>query len=444
MCSSPGFRVGASLPTRLEFKILRLVALASAAASAGGCADAAPETSTVYEAPSEPDVVPLICSETGGPSFVEGLKPAPAVDYVAFRRVVEGQAPSALEVDGVACDSAKSSEACEAALAALQPVTTWPYGTLERRYFAYTRGDEVGSIGSDEELLAFLGSIDTPNEAALVLWSLDRPVNCGHLVRTAEGFAVMQNQTIGPSGGCSKQVMVEVVVQRDGSITENEVGQGSWVCVGRRPDGLLQTAGSEPRRGAGAYFAHVAGLELAAVAAFAELSHWLVAHGAPSQLVERCRVAGRDELRHTALMSELARSCGAEPEPVRFLPSRARTLLELALENAREGTSRELFGAAVAAWQARFASSPDVRARFAEIARDEAQHAELSLELASWLAVRLSEQERVLVARERERAFAELDRELASEVSDEVVAVAGVPAAANARRLLAELRAELA
>ena len=162
-----------------------------------------------------------------------------------------------------------------------------------------------------------------------------------------------------------------------------------------------------------------------------------------STRLERCRAARRDEVRHTALMTELARRYGGMPEPVRFVPKAPHTLLELALENAREGTSQELFAAAIAAWQARSAGSADTRARFAEIARDEAEHAQLSLDLAAWLSERLSEAEEALVERERERSFHQLEQELELPVDDELRLVAGVPSATDAQRLLRAVRSEL-
>jgi hypothetical protein len=142
-------------------------------------------------------------------------------------------------------------------------------------------------------------------------------------------------------------------------------------------------------------------------------------------------------------MTELASRHAALPESVRFVPRLSQTLLDLALDNAREGTSRELFGAVLAAWQSRAASSADTRARFAEIARDEAEHAQLSLDLAAWLSEHLNEDERILVDHERERSFQALQLELREPVDAEVAHVAGLPNASEAQRLLRATRAEL-
>jgi hypothetical protein len=58
----------------------------------------------------------------------------------------------------------------------------------------------------------------------------------------------------------------------------------------------------------------------------------------PHGLIERCRGARRDEVRHAALMTELAGCYCAMPGAIRFVPKASHTLLELALENPWEGT----------------------------------------------------------------------------------------------------------
>jgi hypothetical protein len=230
------------------------------------------------------------------------------------------------------------------------------------------------------------------------------------------------------TGSCEMNRYFAVHVAFDGTTSERQRETVTGVCPGRRPPGLLAAASPDRCRAAGAHFARVA-----------ELS----AQGAPPHLSERSRAPRRDEVRHTVLMTELASRHGAVPESVRFAPKLSQTLLELALDNAREGTSRELFGAVVAAWQSHAASSADARARFAEIARDEAEHAQLSLDLAAWLSERLSEDERLLVEHERERSFRALHLELREPVDAEVAHVAGLPNASEAQRLLRATRAEL-
>jgi hypothetical protein len=382
-----------------------------------------------------------VCSLHQGFSRVAGLHLPEPVDYLSWD---SGQAR---EEAGTSCGLAEDQEECQAAVATLRAeASTSPTAAT---YYLYTRGDAVGALLSEQDILEFIGPIDTLNEAAIVLSLRYRMPGCQGISEVGDGYITRSRylaRTLMPAtlGNCETVEYFTVHVSRDGTTTERPSGTGLGSCPGRRPSRLLEATRSTRNVTVGAYFARLAELELAAVGAFAEIERALVAHGAPARLIERCRAAHRDEVGHTALMAELACRYGAPPEPVRFVPKASYTLLELALENAREGTSRELFGAAIAAWQARSAGEPDTRARFAEIARDEAEHAQLSLDLAAWLSERLSEEERTLVERERERAFQHLEQELEVQLEDDLRLVAGAPSAMDAKRLLRAVRAELA
>lgn len=378
-------------------------------------------------------------------SRVAGLHLPEPVDYLAWDYSGKARAEA-----GKPCRFADDHEACGSALAAIreEASTSVAAATHLNGYYLYTRGNEVGLLLSDQEILEFLGPLDTVNEAAIVLSLRYGIPRCETIRVVVDGYVTdprFLERGLIPwtAGNCEVTGYFEVHVSYDGTTTERQTGTGWGVCPGRRPSGLLQAAHSAPNLAVGAHFARVAELELAAVAAFAEIERALRAHAAPARLVERCRAARRDEVRHAALMTELACRYGAMPEPVRFVPKASHTLLELALENAREGLSREFFAAAVAAWQSRSAGSLDTRARFAEIAREEAEHAQLSLDLAAWLSERLSDEERALVTRERERSFQELEQELDVAVGAELIQIAGVPNAADAQRLLRAVRAEL-
>jgi hypothetical protein len=379
-------------------------------------------------------------------SLVSGLHLPKPVHYLAL-----DYSGAPVEEAGTACEAAQDPEDCRGALAAIRTEASAnsTAATYHRHYYVYTRGSEVDVLVSEQEVLQLLGPIDTANEAAVVLslrYAL--PTTCGQLSAVDDGYLTgpyyLRRELIPATlANCGRDGYFAVHVAYDGMTTELQREIVLGICPGRRPAGLLALAGSDPNLATGAHFARVAELELAAVAAFAEIERALAAQGAPRQLIERCGTARRDEVRHTVLMTELAYRYGATPEPVRFLPKGSQTLLELALENAREGTSRELFGAAVAAWQSRAASSADTRARFSEIARDEAEHAQFSLDLAAWLSERLSAEERILVDQERERSFQALDLELREAVDEEVACIAGLPNASEAQRLLRAVRAEL-
>jgi len=419
---------------------VRIAALV-ASCSAVGCSDPsslpdAPEIGA--ESPSS-----AICAGSSF-SMVEGLHLPKPVHYLAW-----DYSGSPSEEAGRICESAEEVAACGAALAAIRADATTNVAAVTHYndYHVYTRHDEVGPLVSADEVLEFLGRIDTANEAAVVLQAkYGVRAGCGKVSVVDDGYLTAPgflSRQVGPISDCWTQEFFAVHVSYDGTTSERLSSTWSAGCIGRRPAVLLEGAASDPRLVVGSHFARAAELELAAVAAFAELEHALASHGAPSRLLERCRAARREEIRHAALMTELALRHGSAPEAVRFAPQARWTVLELALENAREGTSRELFGAAVAAWQARTAASADTRACFAEVARDEAAHAQLSLDLAAWFSQRLSRANRALVDDERERSFQELDRELAEPVDDQVVEVAGMPSASRAQQLLRAVRAAL-
>jgi bacterioferritin (cytochrome b1) len=402
------------------------------------------------EVPHEP--VPVVCSGSE-PSLVDGLNPSTAVDYLAIyegSQVNFDQPPTIrlIEEHGQACAAATAQDACRQALSnAATKIPTPNFQVVSqivvRRFYVYTRKDEVATIGSKEQLLDFLGPIDTPNEAAAVMWVAQRPASCDGMFATANGYGARSSYMVSDCPISTQTVEVEVA--HDGSMSETKVGPPvqTQSCVGRRPSGLhCATPRLEPGD-VGAYFAEVAQLELAAVAAFEILERELETHGAPARLLELCRKARADELRHTTAMTELALSFGAAPAPIRVAMRGARTLLEIALENTREGTVRELYGAAVAALQARQAESAEVRSVFERIASDEAEHAWLSAELDAWLMSKLTDEQRELVEAERSRAYAELARELEQPVADSLVRIAGVPRPSQALALLESVRGEL-
>jgi hypothetical protein len=215
-----------------------------------------------------------------------------------------------------------------------------------------------------------------------------------------------------------------------------------YECLGRRParlDGLSRDGGAT----VGDALAHGAYLEAASVLAFRELAAELEVHGAPRALIDRLRRAARDEIRHAAVTGALARARGGEVVEPCSHPSGARGLLAIALHNAHEGCVRETWGAACALVQARSAEDRDVRRAMGGIARDETAHAQLSWHVAAWLASRLTEEERALVALETERAVEELRAEVARPLPEPVRRALGLPSPCVAQSMLGAMRAEV-
>jgi rubrerythrin len=210
-------------------------------------------------------------------------------------------------------------------------------------------------------------------------------------------------------------------------------------CTGRRPAGLDR----EESRGddaLGLYLASAAQLERASVDAFRIAKAELAALGAPRGLVRACGRAARDEVRHARVTGALARRHRARAGAVRVAPRASRTAAEIALENAVEGCVRETFGAMLAMYQAAHARDRRVRAAMKRIARDEAAHARLAWRVAHFLEPRLSSAERARVRVARDRAAAELAREV---MHTPALDAAGLPSPELASQMVAALAASL-
>jgi hypothetical protein len=178
---------------------------------------------------------------------------------------------------------------------------------------------------------------------------------------------------------------------------------GKEHCVGgRRPPGFVGTRIE--------HFERMAELEAASVYAFEILAEELHAFGAPSSLVQAALRSARDEVRHARMMGRLA---GITPR-VAIPPRRVRSLVEVAVENAREGCVRETFGAAVARLESVTASTARVRKVMKRIFPDEERHAELAFAVDAWARSKLSQTERQLVADAKRTALDDLRAELAS------------------------------
>lgn len=208
----------------------------------------------------------------------------------------------------------------------------------------------------------------------------------------------------------------------------------SYVMIcGRRPAGLELVAQADDAGAIGRYLASSASLEAASVDAFAILADELAFHGAPSRLVKAARKAARDEIRHARVMTALASRAGARPGPVTAPKRAARSLEEIAVENAQEGCVRETYGALLATWQAGAAGDVRVRAAMQRIARDETRHAELAWAVARWASTRLSRAAKRRVDEARREAVEALVAELAVEPAAELVDALGVPSARHAQ-----------
>jgi hypothetical protein len=165
-----------------------------------------------------------------------------------------------------------------------------------------------------------------------------------------------------------------------------ERAAGGW-AEGARPslDGLT----AEDRASLAQAWIADALLEHASVASFSRFSLALLAAGAPSDLVELSHHAALDEIRHARLCFALAAAyAGEDVAPGRFPLGGevhvASGLADLAASTVKEGCVGETLAAVVAAEQLARATDPAVRAALAQIAEDEARHAELAWRTVAW------------------------------------------------------------
>jgi hypothetical protein len=148
-------------------------------------------------------------------------------------------------------------------------------------------------------------------------------------------------------------------------------------------------------------------------------------------------------VRHARTMARFARRYGAVVPRLKRRPARARSLEEVAVENAIEGCVRETFGALSATLQARSAGDPRVREAMRRIAADETRHASLGWAVASWAHSRLDAAARARVETARASAVVDLRAEMHANPPEELVRIAGAPRAREAQRMIAEMEREL-
>ncbi|HEY6561387.1 MAG TPA: ferritin-like domain-containing protein [Polyangiaceae bacterium] len=397
--------------------------------------------------------------EAGQWNATAGLKPSQPVDYVeATLHFVQFNAEGPVQREGegssgTACQTASDVASCHTAIAAARDAVVLTQSCREppqrcQHYLLTTQGDSVRTYLPGAGYLDFLGAIDTPQEARLVVHTngfSEFTIDCNEdlLVReVADGYQVVV-RTIGSS--CPVRIdRVLVHVARDGNLTglRRNVHSQAGHCIGRRHDGFVAGAGTDDDD-LGAFFAELAELEAASVPAFWHLHAELLHHGADRILLDEARRAAADEVRHAGVMAELAYKYGAAPRPARVHPLPLRPLAKLACENVVEGCVRETFGALIATYQASHAADADVARALEEIAEDETRHAALAFRVAAWLEPKLSDDARQSVRAARDAALAELRAELAHEVPKALHNIAGMPDGAVALELLGEIERSL-
>lgn len=425
----------------------------SSSAAPGGTDDAGVYGDAISPADAGPDprFDGASCGVKGVVGGLASVTVAKPFDYLELRYVsiaggTTAEEAMALEALGVKCANATDSAACLAALERNQSTSLFPRTVGDRpsaTYLVHQRGDTVTDITTKAELLAFLGSIDHPAKARLVVEVAGYSALCtdGSVVETANGYRVFAKK----SQECLNQYTGHVLdVARDGTVTPVEsvdLKDETKGCAvaGRRPEGFALPARIDGDDDVLAYLAEMRALEAASVPAFERLAAELAAHGAPASLVRRADAAARDEVRHAAAFAGLRARRGApcDDAAVSCVSKDVRDLEAIAIENAIEGCVRETFGALVAGYQAEVADDPAMRRLFATIAEDETRHAELAWDVAAWLDGRLDEPSRERVRAARLAAVDELFASAAgASPSAALVRASGLPARSASRALL--------
>jgi hypothetical protein len=368
---------------------------------------------------------------------------------------------SLLDSTGTECSGATDIMTCLGTLGPLRmPSNTCAQAMTCAPFLITTQGDEVTRSDERSALLTLLGAIDSEYKAALLAMFDGHAIACpfdpgspfnetdppltGTETRSSSGGFDLRTES---RGDCLENAYRETIhVEPNGAVTtiEEKTQIAPSTCVaGRRPEGLRPSAAVQRRRAIGAYFAEAARMEAASVHAFERLARELDALGAPRALIARALQAALDEIRHARVTGSLARRFGSEPLQALIEPMRARSALEIALENAVEGCVRETYGALLAHHQAQAARDPHVREAMQRIAEDETRHAELSWHVARWLEPRLSRADRRRLVAARSAALAQLFTELDPGLPPRDARALGLPAPDVAARMLERLGAAL-
>lgn len=386
----------------------------------------------------DPGFVSLSCEDPEG-DLVRGLTPEPPVDYLELRKTTlsEGDVGASR---GELCGTAEDEPQC---LALVTQARRTSNGFLlsscidncEQYYFIATQGDDVARFSSAERVAALLGSVDTPEEAMLLVRMQGFATPCAEAGAKPEGDG-FKVQAI-TYEGCDGKTRHLFRVSADGVVTKQDstvLKKADPNCaVGRRPAGLPRPSRRCEPVPAARYLADAARLEAASVHAFRHVTAELRAHGAPRRLIAAARRAAADEVRHARVTAALARRFGARSlEAPRIPAPPPRDLESMVRDNAVEGCVRETFGAAVGVWQAKRAKDAKVAKFMRRIAADELRHAALAWDIAAWAEGKLSANARERIGEAKRQAVAELRVELAQPPHPSIVEALGVPSAGSA------------
>jgi hypothetical protein len=174
------------------------------------------------------------CNAEGAASLVSGIAPTEPVDEMALYQWDGMNTPTLLERAGEPC----VSESCPD-LSGSPPGSGFDKSVqaIVYQYFAYRRGETAGYVLDQQQLLDFLGEIDTPNEAAMVLWGVYRPVACDALFEEEDGSYFTSGEYSVSICPVTNQ-RFDITISPTGVVNQQAVGSPveEPICVGRRPE----------------------------------------------------------------------------------------------------------------------------------------------------------------------------------------------------------------
>lgn len=354
-----------------------------------------------------------------------------------------------------ACATATNRQECHALVdAAVKKVVpeTPPCDQLgctpATRYVATRSGNEVRVFTTSEQLAKLLAPIETAAEADFVARFFSNfEMNCSDkrmgVWCAGDSFSVVSfNQT------CSTfDFVLKVTVPHDGSapVTDELERKKTGCAIGRLPDNcMVRQEGSARWDTVSAFLTECAALEAASVPAFMLLAEDLRALNAPSDLIEAALRSAADETRHAMMVSGLVQSDGGTRSLCVEVPARvAKSLFDMALENAVEGCVRETYGALVGAYQAVTAKDTHIQATISQLVQDEIAHASLSHAISQWAYPQLLEEQRAQIAASQRLVIASLRKAAYETHATDLYSEAGYPETAVALRMLDVLESSL-
>lgn len=446
----------------------RLIGVLGTAVSAAACQSA---EARLREGMVGDDLCTQANEERGAQfSHVTNLRPAQPVDYLEWRVLMPMDAefePWTEIKDNILQEASLSdaerqeqldaaflefaaieqhSGSCELALGCDRFVLSSELGFFSwtGSHHLFASGDSgATTVTNEEQVLAFLGTIDTPHEAAWLAFAQGNGIPCNGRTYRQEGDSFLLYTETGSTCG-GDVIGHRLRVSADGKVEELDsdvVEEGDPGCViGRLPSGAISLRCRKGREHpVGRYFADIARLEAASIFAFRELARELEHYQAPRELVSWAERSAIEENLHATNCAHLARRYGVHLEPVLVAAAPIRRLFDIARDNVTEGLTREAFGALVAHYQASAAKDPAVRSALARIARDETNHAEFSIALHRWLLTQLDDAQRGSLEQARVQARIELGATLHPNYDRSVVELAGLPTPDLLRALFDEL-----